>query len=196
MESDVSTIIAITGGIGAGKSVVANVLRNAGYSVYDCDQRAKELMNLSPIIRKALTQRFGNAVYSDDGTINRRAMSNIIFNNDEALAFVNGVVHPAVRADINIWSKQQERQPVFVETALLKEGGLEHMMTQVWNVTAPLEVRIERVMKRNRASREQVERRIRAQSPYSSTIVPVHDIINDGCTPLLPQVMELITRID
>lgn len=194
MTSHNPTIIAITGGIGAGKSVVASILRNTGYSVYDCDIRAKELMNQLHSIREALTQRLGTAIYFQDGTLNRQALSDIIFNCHDALAFVNSVVHPAVRADIASWSKRQKRQPVFVETALLKEGGLEQMMTQVWNVTAPLEVRIERVMKRNSASLEQVERRIRAQVPYSSTILPVHDILNDGCTPILPQVMGLLAE--
>lgn len=193
MTSDNATIIAITGGIGAGKSVVATLLLNAGYSVYDCDSKAKILMSTSPVIRKALTHRFGHSVYNHDNTLNRQVLSDIIFYDNDALAFVNSVVHPVVRDDIASWSIEQERQPVFVETALLKEGNMEHMMTQVWNVTAPLEVRVNRVMKRNNASREQVERRIRAQSTYSSSTLPVHNIINDGISPILPQVMRLLS---
>jgi dephospho-CoA kinase len=187
-------LIAITGGIGAGKSVVQAVLRNAGYSVYDCDSRAKQLMTESAAIRQALTERFGCDIYSADRTLNRQLLSSKIFNDPAALAFVNSVVHPAVREDIACWAKQQERMPAFVETAILKEGGMEHMMTQVWNVTAPQQVRIERVMRRNGASRQQVAERINNQHDYSSDSLPVHSIVNDGTTPILPQVMQLLEQ--
>lgn len=185
------TLIAITGGIGAGKSVVSTVLRNAGYSVYDCDSRAKELMNTSTSIRQALTSRLGDDVYNHDG-LNRAHLSRIIFNDSNALDFVNSVVHPAVRDDIASWAKKQDREPAFVETAILKEGGMEHMMSQVWNVTAPVEVRIARVIKRNGISRSQVLERINNQQDYYSATLPVHEIVNDGITPILPQVMRLL----
>ena len=82
MES--SRIIAITGGIGAGKSVVASILRHAGFGVYDCDMRAKLLMNTSPAIRQALVGRFGPEVYSENGDLARAVLSSIIFNDKDA----------------------------------------------------------------------------------------------------------------
>lgn len=186
-------IIAVTGGIGAGKSMVSTVLRIAEYSVYDCDQRAKELMNTSVSIKKALQERFGNDIYID-GILNRSSLSDIIFNDNDALSFVNNVVHPAVRADILRWINQQQRRPVFIETAILKEGGLDSMVNEVWNVTAPLETRITRVMRRNSTTREKVIERIATQQVHVEVAGKlVIEIINDDTTALLPQIFKAIT---
>lgn len=184
-------IIAVTGGIGAGKSVVSAILRHAGYSVYDCDTRAKELMNHSDNIIDALVERFGADVYDQAGCLNRNRLASIIFNDADALNFVNSVVHPVVRDDIIKWCSLQPQSPVFIETAILNESGLEAMVDGVWNVTAPLEVRIERVIKRNNASREEVLRRVNSQSAnYTSNDLPVVEIVNDGKLPVLPQLMK------
>ena len=104
-------IIAVTGGIGAGKSVVSAILRHAGYSVYDCDTRAKELMNHSDNIIDALVERFGAAVYDQAGCLNRNRLASIIFNDADALNFVNSVVHPVVRDDIIKWCSLQPQSP-------------------------------------------------------------------------------------
>lgn len=191
------TTVAITGGIGAGKSVVSSILRNVGYSVYDCDIRAKQLMNSSPAIRDALTSHFGLEVYHDDGTLNRQLLSSIIFNDSEALKIVNGIVHPAVRDDIVRWRQEEVagiKQPVFIETAILNESGLDAMVDAVWNVVAPVEVRIERVIKRNNASRQQVIERITSQASSLSCSKPVTELTNDGIMPLLPQVMNVLNQ--
>ncbi len=191
MES--SRIIAITGGIGAGKSVVASILRHAGFGVYDCDMRAKLLMNTSPAIRQALVGRFGPEVYSENGDLDRAALSSIIFNDKDALAFVNSVVHPAVRDDIVQWSVQQDKAPAFVETAILQESGLDAMVDEVWIVTAPVEVRIERVIKRNATTRERVLERIHSQrDQFTGINKKIVEIANDGIVPLLPQVMRAV----
>lgn len=187
-------IIAITGGIGAGKSVVSTVLRIAGYGVYDCDQRAKELMNTSVSIKKTLQERFGNDIYID-GILNRSVLSDIIFNDNDALAFVNNVVHPAVRTDILRWIGQQQRMPVFIETAILKEGGLDSMVDEVWNVTSPFETRITRVMRRNATTREKVIERIATQQTHVEVAGKlVIEITNDDTTALLPQILKAITN--
>lgn len=186
-----STIIAITGGIGSGKSVVSQVLRVAGFAVYDCDDRAKWLMNHSPIIKQNLIDKFGKSVYNPDGSLNRTALSAIIFNNKDSLLYVNSLVHPAVRNDIMQWLDEQSGNCKFIETAILKEGGLDEMVDKVWNVVAPLEVRIERVMRRNNASREQVLERIANQNTsFQSETKPVTEIINDNITALLPQIIQ------
>lgn len=186
-----STIIAITGGIGSGKSVVSQVLRVAGFAVYDCDDSAKWLMNHSPIIKQNLIDKFGKSVYNPDGSLNRTALSAIIFNNKDSLLYVNSLVHPAVRNDIMQWLDEQSGNCKFIETAILKEGGLDEMVDKVWNVVAPLEVRIERVMRRNNASREQVLERIANQNTsFQSETKPVTEIINDNITALLPQIIQ------
>lgn len=188
----IQKLIAITGGIGAGKSVVAAIVRAAGYAVYDCDQRAKELMTSSPAIKQALTAEFGQDIYIND-TLNKQLLSNIVFTDKDALKYVNNTVHPAVREDITKWVLQQEVMPVFVETALLQEGGIDAMVDLVWNVTAPVETRIQRVIKRNSTTREKVIERIKSQKELSNIKgVSIIEIINDGTTPLLPQVMKSI----
>lgn len=188
----IQKLIAITGGIGAGKSVVADIVRAAGYAVYDCDQRAKELMTFSPAIKQALIAEFGQDIYIND-TLNKQLLSNIVFTNKDALKYVNNTVHPAVREDITKWVLQQEVMPVFVETALLQEGGIDAMVDLVWNVTAPVETRIQRVIKRNSTTREKVIERIKSQKELSNIKgVSIIEIINDGTTPLLPQVMKSI----
>lgn len=188
----IQKLIAITGGIGAGKSVVADIVRAAGYAVYDCDQRAKELMTSSPAIKQALIAEFGQDIYIND-TLNKQLLSNIVFTNKDALKYVNNTVHPAVREDITKWVLQQEVMPVFVETALLQEGGIDAMVDMVWNVTAPVETRIQRVIKRNSTTREKVIERIKSQKELSNIKgVSIIEIINDGTTPLLPQVMKSI----
>ena len=189
-------VIAITGGIGAGKSVVSAVLRTAGYGVYDCDQRAKELMNTSTTIQKALQERFTPAIYQD-GAINRQLLSDIIFNDSDALAFVNSVVHPAVRADILMWASHQQRQPAFVETAILKDGGLDAMVDEVWIITAPIETRISRVMSRNAITREKVLERIASQQErVECSDKKVVEIVNDGVTALLPQIIHALEPVN
>ena len=188
----IQKLIAITGGIGAGKSVVADIVRAAGYAVYDCDQRAKELMTSSPAIKQALIAELGQDIYIND-TLNKQLLSNIVFTNKDALKYVNNTVHPAVREDITKWVLQQEVMPVFVETALLQEGGIDAMVDLVWNVTAPVETRIQRVIKRNSTTREKVIERIKSQKELSNIKgVSIIEIINDGTTPLLPQVMKSI----
>ncbi len=186
-------IIAITGGIGAGKSIVSAILRVAGYDVYDCDQRAKMLMNTSATIKNSLTHKFGHDIYTSEGNLNRTRLSDIIFNDHDALHYVNSIVHPAVRDDISHWAQEHQHGPLFVETAILKEGGLDTIVQEAWNVVAPVEVRISRVMKRNAISREKVLERINNQQQLSP--IPgkkVVDLINDGTTPILPQIISAL----
>lgn len=189
-------IIAITGGIGAGKSVVSSILRVAGYHVYDCDSRAKQLMNTSVAIKQSLTENFGQDIYNGDN-LNKSRLSDIIFNDYNALQLVNSIVHPAVRHDIAQWEQEHHGQtPLFVETAILKEGGLDEIVDEVWNVTAPIEIRIERVVKRNATSRSKVIERINSQQEITDAIMkPVFTVINDNITPLLPQVMKELQRL-
>ncbi len=189
-------LIAITGGIGSGKSVVARVLRNMGHNVYDCDIQAKRLMNSSPAIRQQLTARFGEAIYNHDGTICKPLLSSIIFNDNEALMAVNGIVHPAVKDDLLYWHNSRPTCFNFVETAILVEAGMQSMIDEVWNVSAPLETRIARVISRNATSRHKVLERINSQSTSLSKVtVPVMTITNDDSTPIMPQVIALLTNL-
>ncbi len=186
-------LIAITGGIGSGKSMVARILSNMGHDVYDCDHRAKLLMTTSPVIRQQLTEHFGKDIYNNDGSINKTLLSSIIFNDPKALTAVNGIVHPVVKDDLINWHNTRPGCQNFVETAILVEAGMHTMVDEVWNVSAPLETRIARVISRNATTRDKVLERISSQSASMSAVtVPVKNIINDGNMAILPQIMALL----
>ncbi len=185
-------LIAITGGIGSGKSVVARVLRTMGYHVYDCDLEAKRLMACSPIIRQQLTACFGKEVYDSSGDINKPLLSSIIFNTPHALATVNAIVHPVVKDDLMAWHQSHPLDISFVETAILVQSGMHTMVDEVWNVTAPIETRIARVIDRNATTRDKVLERINSQSASLANVTaPVRTIINDGITAILPHILAL-----
>ncbi len=150
-----SKIIGITGGIGSGKTTVCNIFREQGYPVYDCDSEAKRLMRDDSGIRRQVLDLFG--------TLDSSELAHIVFNNGDLLLQLNSIIHPAVARDLQQWAEQQEKSIVFAESAILFESGLNKLCRKTIVVTAPYEVRIERVMKRNGWSREQVINRMRNQ---------------------------------
>lgn len=187
-------IVAITGGIGAGKSVVSRVLRALGYPVYDCDSRAKALMDCDAAIKARLAGEIAREVICDDA-IDRAALARIVFADSFKLAKLNAIVHEAVRLDIADWVSRQSAHRVFVETAILYQSGLNRMVDAEWRVTAPEELRIERVMARNGLSADAVRARIESQRFEPAPDEPrpaLHELLNDGITPLLPQIEGLL----
>ena len=190
-------LIAITGGIGSGKSVVSRMLQVMGYNVYDCDSRAKSLMAHDPDVRRQLTEAFGPETYQADGSINRAYLSEVAFADDLSRARLNGIVHPATARDMCRWAEEQRRQGAdmaFVETALLRTADLDRLMDEVWHVTAPTDVRIKRVMARNGLTALQVQSRIASQTAEEEVTAGEHVIVNDGDTSLLVQVLKLIEQ--
>lgn len=190
-------LIAITGGIGSGKSVVSRLVEVAGHEVYDCDSRAKSLMTDDAQVRKQLIEAFGKETYLDDGFLNRAHLSSVAFSDPNALSRLNGIVHPATLADMNRWAEEQAARGAtmaFVETALLRTAGLDRAVDDVWHVTAPVQVRIDRVIARSGLTADQVRERMASQQA-EETIVPGEQVIvNDNVSALLPQVMELLSK--
>jgi len=191
-------VIGITGGIGAGKSTVARMLKWAGYPVYDSDTRAKALVNEDNDLRASVIAYFGNQVYSPDGQLNRAALGAKVFSNPEALQHLNSLVHPAVKRDFASWVKIQSAKGcsiAFKEAALIFEAGTEDSLDAVWVVSAPKEVRIQRVAKRDDLSREQIQDRINRQIPEEEKRKRANHIIeNDGSFPLAPQLRFLLKK--
>lgn len=190
-------LIAITGGIGCGKSVVARMVKIMGYEVYDCDSRAKALMINDPEVKKQLIMAFGEQTYLDDGTLNRQHLSDLAFADSNALACINGIVHPATARDLQRWADSQARRGAklaFVETALLRTAGLDRVVDSVWHVTAPTDIRIRRVMTRSGLTAQQVKDRIAAQVAEDNLATGEHAIINDNTTALLPHVLQLLIQ--
>ena len=190
-------LIAITGGIGSGKSVVARLVQVMGHEVYDCDSRAKALMTENEEVRHLLIEAFGKETYHNDGTLNRQHLSEVAFGDDKALARLNGIVHPATARDMQQWAQRQAdngARVAFVETALLRTAGLDRLVDEVWHVTAPASVRVPRVMARSGLTEQQVRERIAAQSVEDALATGEHPIINDDVTAVLPQVLNLLSK--
>ena len=186
-------LIAITGGIGCGKSIVSLILKEMGYEVYDCDCNAKYLMDNSPIIKDCLKSTFGNDIIID-GTINRVKLANIVFNNKEKLVKLNNIVHSSVKEDLISWKlENSHKKLLFVETAILYQSGLDSIVDEVWEVNAPLEIRIERVMKRNNISRQDVLSRIESQK-YEILAQADYIITNDDKVAILPQLVTILGK--
>ena len=187
-------LVAISGGIGSGKSVVSHLLTLLGYSVYDCDSRAKLLMNRSEDVKRELREAFGDDVITHQETVNRDVLSKIIFGNAEALKKVNSIVHPRVVAEIMSLAGKCNDEYFFFETALPQESGLDKLADAVWLVTAPVEKRIERVIKRSGLTREQVMARIASQDYSNIKNNRVEYIINDENKSLTNQLLTLLTK--
>lgn len=187
--SDFTSLIAITGGIGAGKSVVSEILRCMGYPVYDCDSRARIIMDSDPLIhRRLVLEIHPRAVV--DGVIDRPLIADTVFNSADKLACLNDIVHGAVVEDVTRWRRALDAPLAFVETAILYQCNLWRLVEGVWEVDAPLELRISRVMSRNNLSRDQVLARVDSQTGCAlPQDHPGHTVIyNDNLQPLLPAI--------
>ena len=192
-------LIAITGGIGSGKSVVSQLLRIMGYTVYDCDERAKWVMTHDELLRSELCALFGPDTYlpTTNGTceVNKPYLSDKIFSSADALAKINACVHPAVWRDMQTQLAAATRDRFFFESAILYESGFDHLSNpdEVWVVSAPIELRIQRAMKRDNVSREKIMSRIASQMPQEEKELRAnHTILNDDAHSLIAQVHELI----
>lgn len=190
-------LIAITGGIGSGKSVVSKMLTAMNYRVYDCDSRAKMLMDTSNEIKRQLRAEIADDVVMSNGEINRPLLAKYVFGDKQLLAKLNAIVHGAVAADLQEWYSNYacENKPLFVETAILYSSGFVRFVDRIWRVDAPTEIRIDRVIKRNCVSREAVEERIKAQAGEFANSDNTDIIINDGNTPVLPQLQKLLSQL-
>lgn len=189
--------LGITGGIGSGKSGVSELMRTMGIPVYDCDREAKRLMNCDATIREALIQLAGKEVYAADGTLDRRYLAAFMFGNDQHVASVNAIVHPAVRADFRRWCEANAKADVIaLESAILFEAGMKADVDGVALVTAPMEERIARTMARDGSTREQVTARISSQTtdeermPLADFII--HNAEDDAITPQVQDILQVI----
>ena len=185
--------IGITGGIGSGKSVVATLLRLYGIPVYIADEESKRLTNSSPVIRRALVDLVGEAVYDADGKLDKPRLANFIFGQPEHLARVNAIIHPEVNRDFLDWSERQEKAFCAIESAILFESGFDRIVDVKLMVLAPLEIRLERAIARDHASREALERRIKSQMADEEKASRSDYVIhNDDRQALIPQVENFI----
>lgn len=190
-------LIAITGGIGSGKSVVSRILRAMGFNVYDCDYNARWLMDSDSAIKDGIAAAISRECITPAGEIDREKLASIVFSDPERLRTLNSLVHGSVRRHLSQWHSSLPGRVNFVETAILYQSGLDAMVDEVWNVEAPEELRIERVMKRSNLDPDQIKARMESQDSFVPvTVHPVtRHLINDGVIPLLPLVEKLIAEV-
>ena len=187
--------IGLTGGIGSGKSFIANILEHMGFPVYYSDLRSKELTKSNPSIKTGLISFFGEEVYSDD-ELNAQLVATKIFQNEEIRQMVNGLIHPIVRKDFEDWVTNQKSTLVFNEAAILFETGSYKNFDANILICAPLELKIKRVMKRENCSREEVLVRMSKQwSDDKKSKLADYTILNDNQFPILIRLEEIINNI-
>ena len=155
-------VVGLTGGIGSGKSTIANAFAALGIAVFNSDEQAKALIATDAQVKKRIIAAFGEEAYHN-GEYNRAYIAQIVFNNSEKLAILNGIVHPALAEYFKQWAKAQTSPYVLKEAAILFESGSYKDCDYIITVTAPEEVRIARVMARDHCTETQVRARMAQQ---------------------------------
>jgi len=156
-------LIAITGGIGSGKSLVSEILREKGITVFDCDKISKEISNKQNVLDE-IARTFGNE-FIENGTLKRRELANFCFENKERTEKLNGIFHTAVYKELFERVNNCNEEIIFAEVPVLTEMAADKYFYKVWIVTADKETRIKRVIERNGITREEVLLRINRQMP-------------------------------
>ena len=186
-----ATMIGLTGGIGSGKSVVAKIFTTLGIPVFNADEAAKHIMQSNPEMKAKLIEQFGSSIYNASG-LQKEKLAAIVFNDPYQLQLLNAMVHPVTIQAAKDWAEKQSSPYVIKEAALIFESAAADGLFKVIGVTAPLSLRIQRVMQRDGVSKEQVEARMQHQ--ISDTIkmrLCDYVIENNNQQMLIPQVLEL-----
>ncbi|MEO1262212.1 MAG: dephospho-CoA kinase [Bacteroidota bacterium] len=185
--------VGVTGGIGSGKSTICKIFECIGIPVYYADDRAKQLMVDNIKIVDQITEIFGKEAYHEDGSLNRAHLATIVFNDKEKLNMLNGIVHPAVREDGQNWHQSQQNVPYTIkEAALMIESGNYKSMDEIIVVSAPVELRIQRVIQRDAVTRQAVMARIDKQLPEPERLAFAdYVIVNDGKKSIVQQVWDI-----
>ena len=188
-------MIGLTGGIGSGKSTVAKVFSTLGIPVFNADAHAKDLMQQDPALKQALVNEFGTAVFSN-GILDRAYLGKIVFADPYKLATLNALVHPVTIQAAKNWAAAQSSPYVIKEAALIFESASSDGLSGVIGISAPLSLRIHRVMKREHCTKQEVESRM--QNQISDTIkMKLCDwvIMNDDQQLVVPQVVALHEKL-
>jgi dephospho-CoA kinase len=188
-------VVGLTGGIGAGKSTVALVFKILGIPVYDSDTRAKKMYSESSDLKQKMQSHFGIDIYEGE-QINRAKLAEIVFQDKDELEKLNSFVRPALTQDFIQWKLKQNTPYVIREAAILIESNTYRDCNAVVVVSAPMEVRISRVTKRDQASVEMVQNRISSQMSDEERLKYADfEIINNGNRSLITQVLEIHNQL-
>lgn len=187
--------IGLTGGIGSGKTMVAEILKNSGYRVFNSDEVAKNILKNDKEVHEKLKNIFGEEIFVDGKPVSKK-IATIVFGNPEKLKALNEIIHPKVASAFSDFCKNTNEKIVFKEAAILIESGTYKELDKLIVVHAPMEKRIERVMKRDKTDREAVEKRMKNQmSDGERNKFADFLIINDEHHALLPQINRILEEL-
>ncbi len=186
--------IGLTGGIGSGKSTVARIFNVLGIPVYSSDDASKRLMVEDENLKNRIIEKFGNESYLN-GILNRKYLSAVVFSDQKKIKLLNSLVHPATIHDAELWMKKQNAPYIIKEAALIFESGSNKLLDFVIGVQSPAVLRIERAMKRDNLSREQIEARMKLQMDEDEKMQKCDFVIvNDEQQMIIRQVLLLHER--
>jgi dephospho-CoA kinase len=186
-----ATMIGLTGGIGSGKSVVAKIFATLGIPVFNADETAKMMMQSNPEMKAKLIEQFGSSIYNASG-LQKEKLADIVFNDPFQLQLLNAIVHPVTIQAAKDWAAKQTSPYVIKEAALIFESGAADGLFKVIGVTAPLSLRIHRVMQRDSVTKEQVESRMQHQISDSIKMRLCDYVVeNNNQQMVIPQVLAI-----
>jgi dephospho-CoA kinase len=184
--------VGVTGGIGSGKSTVCLIFEKLGIPVFYADDQAKNILRNNEQVKEKIIKLFGTNAYLPSGEINKSELSSRVFNDKNALKDLNAIVHPAVKKYFDSWLAHQQSPYIIKEAAILFESGAHKEMDFIIAVAAPKDIRIQRVIKRDKTTREQVEMRMANQLTDDDRAEKSNFVIvNDDQKLLTEQVLEI-----
>ncbi len=183
--------IGITGGIGSGKTYVSSVFQSLGIPIFNADIQAKKIMTSSEKLIKLVKEEFGNDIYKDSD-LNKEKLASIVFSNSDKLQKLNSLVHPIVKEEFNNWYKKQTSPYVIKEAAILFESNSHIGLDAVICISAPLELRMKRLLNRDDCSEKEIKKRIENQiSQEEKQKLSDYIIVNDEKELLLPKIIKI-----
>jgi dephospho-CoA kinase len=188
-------IIGLTGGIGSGKTTVANIFKQIGVPVFCCDDVARNIQNTDQRAIDGMIQLFGSQIYNN-GHLNRGAIAQLVFANKDLLQKLNNIIHPLVKEEFQKFCQTNSTLPfVLIESAIMIQSGFYTSTDFMILVTANIETRISRVIMRDKISREQVLQRIQNQMSDDKALPFCrYTIINNNIADLLPQIQDVLSK--
>ena len=183
--------VAITGGIGTGKTTISSMFSDNGVPVFNSDDIAKEIMNKNSLLRNEIITAFGDKAY-DENKLNREYISDLVFNNETLLKKINSIVHPYVTEEFNSWIEKQESKYIIYESAIIFENQAEDFFDKIICITSSEENVISRIIKRNNFSVDKIKSIINKQLPNDVKIQKSDYVIENTNTSKLPdKVLEI-----
>ena len=189
--------IGITGGIGVGKSYVANILEKMGFPVFYSDQVAKELTSSNLKLIDLIKKEFGDDIYSSDNIIDNKRLSSLAFNDNKILKNLNSLIHPFVLNNFYTWCNNQNSKIVFKEAAILFESKSNIDLDRIICISANIKIRIDRIIKRDGRSEDEIMQIIsRQMDQKEKEKLSDHVLYNDGQKSIILQLTEILNKLE